>query len=101
MNDFAGDISQVQLRFTASDEGADTQSVVEAGVDSIMVSAVDCDDVNQCPADANGDGVVNVDDLLNVISDWGLSNSPADVDGNGEVNVEDLLLMIAAWGACP
>jgi hypothetical protein len=101
VNDFAGDISQVQLRFTASDEGADTQSVVEAGVDAIMVSAVDCDDVNQCPADANGDGVVSVDDLLSVIADWGLSNSPADVDANGVVNVEDLLLMIAAWGACP
>ena len=101
VNDFAGDISQVQLRFTASDEGADTQSVVEAGVDAIMVSAVDCDDVNQCPADANGDGVVSVDDLLSVIADWDLSNSPADVDGNGVVNVEDLLLMIGAWGACP
>ena len=101
VNDFAGDISQIQLRFTASDIGADTQSVVEAGVDAILVSAVDCDDVIQCPADANGDGVVNVDDLLSAISDWGLSNSPADVDGNGIVDVEDLLLMIAAWGACP
>ena len=101
VNDFAGDISQIQLRFTASDIGADTQSVVEAGVDAILVSAVDCDDVIQCPADANGDGVVNVNDLLTAISDWGLSNSPADVNDNGVVDVEDLLLMIGAWGACP
>ena len=101
VNDFAGDISQIQLRFTASDIGADTQSVVEAGVDAILVSAVDCDDVIQCPADANGDGVVNVNDLLTAISDWGLSNSPADVNDNGVVDVEDLLLMIGAWGDCP
>ena len=101
VNDFAGDISQVQLRFTASDEGADTQSVVEAGVDAIMVSAVDCDDVNPCPADANGDGVVNVNDLLGAIGDWGLSDSPADVNGDGTVNITDLLAMIGAWGACP
>ena len=101
VNDFAGDITQVQLRFTASDEGADTQSVVEAGVDAIMVSAVDCDDVNPCPADANGDGVVNVNDLLGAIGDWGLSDSPADVNGDGTVNITDLLAMIGAWGACP
>jgi len=101
VNDFAGDITQVQLRFTASDEGADTQSVVEAGVDAIMVSAVDCDDVNPCPADANGDGVVNVNDLLGAIGDWGLSDSPADVNSDGTVNITDLLAMIGAWGACP
>lgn len=100
VNDFAGDITQVQLRFTASDEGADTQSVVEAGVDAIMVSAVDCDDVNPCPADVNGDGVVNINDLLGAIADWGLSDSPADLNGDGTVNIADLLAMIGAWGAC-
>ena len=102
VNDFAGDISQVQLRFTASDEGADTQSVVEAGVDAIMVSAVDCDDVTQCPADANGDGIVNVSDLLEIVATWGeCGGCGGDVNGDGWVNVADLLACIDAWGACP
>ena len=100
VNDFAGDADQIQLRFTASDEGATTQSVVEAGVDSIIVSATECDDAAQCPADIDGDGSVNVADLLAAIADWGSNDSPADVDGDGTVGVGDLLAMIDAWGPC-
>ena len=42
-----------------------------------------------CPGDIDGDGLVNVTDLLNVIADWG---DPYDVD--------DLLTVIASWGQC-
>jgi hypothetical protein len=55
-----------------------------------------------------GDGVVNVQDLLVVISDWGRcsnpGNCPPDIappGGNRVVNVQDLLAVINAWGACP
>lgn len=51
--------------------------------------------------DANGDGSVNVSDLLLVINGWGpCPASPpcnADLDGNGQVNVLDLLLVINHW----
>ncbi len=100
VNDFAGDVDAIQLRFTASDIGADTQSVVEAGVDAVMVTSVDCDDASDCPADATGDGYVNVSDLLAAIGDWGASDSAADANGDGTVDVADLLMMIDAWGAC-
>lgn len=58
------------------------------------------------PGDANGDGVVNIDDLLIVINSWtpapepGLCPAPCpgDVDGNGTVDIDDLLLMINNWG---
>ena len=54
----------------------------------------------QCLSDANGDGYVNVTDLLAVIDQWGLTDSPADVTSDGIVNVSDLLLIISNWGPC-
>jgi hypothetical protein len=53
-----------------------------------------------CP-DINGDGYVNVSDLLVVIDQWGLTNSPADVNFDGIVDVSDLLIVVNNWGACP
>ncbi len=93
-----GGAEQMQLRFTASDIGSSTQSVVEAGVDGIIVSATDCDDVGT-PGDANGDGTVDVNDILAVIAAWGQSCNGCleDLDGSGYVDVSDLLLVIANW----
>ena len=64
-----------------------------------------------CPADIaplpNGNGLVNIDDLLMVIGGWGACplpcppNCPADVTHNCTVNIDDLLTVIAAWGMCP
>jgi subtilisin family serine protease len=47
--------------------------------------------------DLNGDGVVAVDDLLKVISDWGQTHTSADITGNGIVDVDDLLFVINNW----
>jgi len=49
--------------------------------------------------DVNDDGVVNVDDLLAVVTAWGpCAGCPEDVDGSGTVDVDDLLEVINAWG---
>jgi hypothetical protein len=51
------------------------------------------------PADANGDGVVNVVDLLLVLAAWGpCPGCPEDVTGDGTVDVLDLLEVLAHWG---
>jgi hypothetical protein len=52
------------------------------------------------PGDVNGDGVVNIADLLAVIAAWGpcLPPCPADVNGDLVVNIADLLIVIANWG---
>jgi uncharacterized membrane protein len=47
--------------------------------------------------DTDGNCVVNVDDLIRVILDWGLAKSPADVNDDGIVNVDDLILVINNW----
>ena len=62
-----------------------------------------------CTADVappiTGDGLVNVGDLLAVITSWGpCSGCAADLapaHGNAQVNVNDLLGVITAWGTCP
>jgi hypothetical protein len=63
-----------------------------------------CDDGSicdlKCAEDLDGDGLINVNDLLTVVGDWGLSDSEADIDGSGTVDTADLLAVIAAWGVC-
>ena len=73
--------------------------MVEAGVDAILISTVDCDEAG-CPEDIDDNGQVDVVDLLAVIAAWGTSDPNADLDGNGSVDVSDLLAVIAAWGGC-
>ena len=56
---------------------------------------------SECPADFNGDGVVNVPDLIFLLGEWGDNpGSPADFDGDGLVRVPDLLIVLGAWGPC-
>jgi hypothetical protein len=60
-----------------------------------------------CSADLNGDGVVNVADMLLLFDMWGICAHPegglchADLDGDGAINVSDLLVMMDQWGPCP
>ncbi len=53
-----------------------------------------------CPADINGDGAVNVQDLLMLLAHYGQAGGPSDIDGDGAVNVSDLLALLAALGPC-
>ena len=53
-----------------------------------------------CTEDVNGDGNVDVTDLLAIIAAWGSDDASADLDGSGTVDVADLLMIISAWGPC-
>lgn len=51
------------------------------------------------PGDLNGDGVVDVSDLLILLSAWGAcSGCSADLNGDGVVDVSDMLILLSAWG---
>ena len=53
------------------------------------------------PADG-GDRVVNVSDLAAVIDAWNKHGpSDGDADHNGIVDVDDLITVITGWGPCP
>ncbi len=57
-----------------------------------------------CSGDTNNDSVVNVTDLINVISTWGTDGQgaefDADLNGDGTVDVTDLIAVISGWGDC-
>ena len=53
----------------------------------------------QLPEDVNGDGVVNIQDLVAVAAAFGAAgDTPADVNGDGVVNIQDLVAVAAAFG---
>ncbi|MEE2906968.1 MAG: hypothetical protein VX527_03955, partial [Planctomycetota bacterium] len=59
-----------------------------------------CDPEKDCLGDTNDDGVVNVDDILQVLANYGGSGSGGDVDGDGDIDVDDILAVINGWGDC-
>ncbi|MHC4107323.1 MAG: right-handed parallel beta-helix repeat-containing protein [Planctomycetota bacterium] len=55
-----------------------------------------------CPWDLNGDGEVNVLDLIELVMSFGpCEECPADFDDDGFVNVVDLIALIMNFGPCP
>jgi mono/diheme cytochrome c family protein len=60
------------------------------------------DPCTPCPGDASGNGQVDADDILVVLSDWGpCTGCDGDVTGDAIAGVDDILVIIAAWGDCP
>jgi len=54
-----------------------------------------------CIGDIDGNGEVEIDDMLALIAAWGQCGScAADINGDTNVDIEDLLLLISGWGPC-
>jgi hypothetical protein len=53
-----------------------------------------------CPADLDGNGVVDGGDLGLLLGQWGTAGS-ADFDQTGIVDGADLGVLLGAWGPCP
>jgi len=52
-----------------------------------------------CLGDVDGDLVVSVSDILEVLGEFGcVSNCTNDVNGDGYVNVADVLLVLSSFG---
>ena len=64
------------------------------------VDGITAVDLEFCPGDVDGNGVVNTADLLILLGAWGSPGGPADVNFDGIVNTEDLLMLLGDWGAC-
>ncbi|MBG83786.1 MAG: hypothetical protein CMJ40_04470 [Phycisphaerae bacterium] len=85
----------IVLRFIANDTGAG--SVVEAAVDGIRVERPICNETPECPGDFDGNGVIDVNDLLFVISAYGTPEG--DANGDGGTDVDDILFLINLYGS--
>ena len=60
--------------------------------------APDCE-TEPCPEDLNGNGMIEVSDVLLLLGDFGCTaNCAADIDEDGAVGVTDVLLLLAAYG---
>jgi hypothetical protein len=53
-----------------------------------------------CPEDTNDDGLVDINDLFEVLNHWGETSGPGDVNNDGVINIDDLFAVINAWGPC-
>ena len=55
-----------------------------------------------CPWDLGGDGVVGINDFLELLAQWGANpGGPPDFNGDGVVGIGDFLELLANWGPCP
>jgi hypothetical protein len=83
------------------------QNMCESGTDTTFHGAGSiCAEGSTCPSDGcggdvQGDGVVNVEDLLGVISRWGPCIAcDEDLNADGAVDVLDLMTILDGWGQC-
>lgn len=53
-----------------------------------------------CPADINGDSVVNGIDLGILLGGWGGSDQDSDLNGDNRVDGIDLGILLGGWGDC-
>ncbi len=82
-----------------------TISFVGIAANQYAVVAVDANEPDcpattpPCPADLNGDTLVDGLDMTELLSCWG--TNCGDVDGDGSAGGLDLTAILAAWGTCP
>ncbi|MDE0468640.1 MAG: leucine-rich repeat domain-containing protein [Candidatus Poribacteria bacterium] len=74
-----------------------TNSTGEAFVPTVENAEIT--ESTQLKGDINGDGIINIQDLVLTASNLGKTGqNPADVNGDGSVNIQDLVLVAGALG---
>jgi hypothetical protein len=86
--------SFLPISFSDEDLAGELEGISMLTVRVEIVAASGCDE------DFDGNGEVDVADILILIGDWGGSDPAHDLNGDGVVGVADLLELIAAWGPC-
>ena len=79
--------------------GKHTVKVTATGIQSSVIFTANATEASRLVADVNGDGVVNIQDLVSVSSNFGKTGqNPTDVNGDGIVNISDIVLVAGAFG---
>jgi choice-of-anchor B domain-containing protein len=88
----------MKFRFTAND--SNPQSIVEAGIDGFRVVTIDCG--QQCYADCDGSGDLDLFDFLCFTNAFNNQDPYADCDGSGGFDLFDFLCFTNEFNAgCP
>ena len=99
--------ADLAYRVTGFGEDCNANGQADA-VDLSTGSSVDLDgngipDECECP-DVTGDGLVDVNDILAMLGDWGdcaeAAPCSSDVTGDRRVDVNDTLAILGGWGTC-
>ena len=106
MNEEAGQIllaaglHRVRLEFFERGGGAGVIARIEGGGLAKQVIPADrwWHDVS-VPGDVDGDGIVNIEDILLILADFGSCTGPCpgDLDDDGDVDIDDLLITIGGF----
>ncbi len=97
VNDFFETPSpNVRVRFNASDLNAG--SVVEAGVDAVSITIIECEDVS-CRADIDGNGTLDADDFFAYLDLFASGDDRADFDDDGDIDADDFFTFLDAFVA--
>jgi len=97
VGDYVTPTNQVRVRFVASDTGEDSN--IEAAVDDVTVTTLEC--VNYLCGDPDASGDVDIDDVVYIISfifSGGSAPQPymsGDADCSGGVDIDDVVYLIA------
>lgn len=98
----ADDEAAIKLRWGM---GPTDGSVTFCGwnIDDIVVTGIRAS--APCPGDLNGDRIVSIEDLAQVLSNYAATDADpidGDVDGDGIISISDLAFMLSAYGRpCP
>ncbi len=95
-----GDIDGDGIRQLVTIGGGSSDSLVGGNGQLVMREV---DEPAPCPGDTDGNGIVNIDDLLTVIGQFGKDcngGCNGDTNDDGVVNIDDVLQVISAFGPC-
>ena len=87
-NAVCGESYLVRVGGRQNASGSGLLSLVELGQDACP-----------CPADLNGDLIVNGADLAILLGNWGAAGE-GDLNDDGVVNGADIAILLGAWGPC-
>jgi hypothetical protein len=103
VRDYVTPTDEVLVRFTVADR--DPSSLVEALIDDVTVTVLDCVSPEDCPEDLNRDGIIDLQDLSQLLGNYGTTSgaehADGDIDGDSDVDLADLSTLLAVYGtAC-
>lgn len=104
---YTGDVVTVILDLTSDGQTVDVTAFYtdEPGCAASFPAAFTAPEacIDLCPEDLSGDDLIDIQDLLQILADYGcIGVCPADLNNDGATNTADILMLIAQLGtSCP